>query len=147
MISCVCFFLNFRSQTGSKDTLLCKLPCRPPHTMLMLVVFVKALILNICCFHRAVLMTRWLKAVLMHHTSYLATVSVGICLNCSTPSCFTHKHTPSRSMLSNAAWVLCLWDWFHDLNMFTSTGIKHDALSCCLSCFTEYNPTTFVFVF
>lgn len=26
-------------------------------------------------FHRAVIMTRWLKAVLVHHTSYLASVS------------------------------------------------------------------------
>lgn len=41
--------------------------------------------------HRAVLMTRWLKAVLMHHTSYLASVSVGICLNCSVPRCFSLK--------------------------------------------------------
>lgn len=81
-----CFFFNFSSQKGFKDTLLRKWSfffSLQRHNLFM-VFILKAFRLTVkltndskatVVSHRAVLMTRWLKAVLVHHTSYLASVS------------------------------------------------------------------------
>lgn len=81
-------------------------------------------------------MTRWLKAVLMHHTSYLASVSVDICFNCSVPRCFSLKST---AVFVGTLAFMEVWTIFDCFRWWSK--INNDVWAAASPRIPEYNPT------